>query len=336
MRIIEIAWYRYWDLVQPWMKRRLPWLDRPLMRAFHRYEIWRVSESATRLLGRRWKRSLRRIDIDITYACNLRCNDCNRSVPQALSSTSLTKRDVERFVVDTVASGHDWDLIKLAGGEPTLHPQFLEILDVLRDYRRRHNPRVRIFVCTNGYGDRVKRIIAQIPADIVVDNTAKSGSLQEDFEPFNRAPCDLAEHRRSDYTNGCWITQYCGIGLTPSGYYQCSIAGGIDRVFGLDVGRCTIPVPSDPLHDQMDALCRYCGHFCKQFTPEAQDERLTASWQKAYADWRDRSAKRRRSTAKPTVAAQSETALYTRPPILVTASPMAASAPENILQDSKE
>lgn len=303
MRILEIAWYRYWDVVQPWMKRRLPWLDRLLMRAFHRYEIWRLSESTTRLLGRRWKRNLRRIDIDITYACNLRCNDCNRSVPQALSSASLTKSNIERFIADSVAGRHNWELIKIVGGEPTLHPQFLEILDVLRDYRRRHNRKLRIFVCTNGYGNRVKKVIAQIPNDIVVDSTDKVGSLQEDFEPFNRAPCDLSEHRNSDYTNGCWITQYCGIGLTPSGYYQCAVAGGIDRVFGLDVGRSSIPDPGDPLHEQMNALCRYCGHFCKQLTPEAQEERLTASWRQAYAKWRDRSAKRRTRTAKRATAA---------------------------------
>ena len=34
---------------------------------------------------------------------------------------------------------------------------------------------------------------------------------------------------------GCRVIKDCGLGLTPSGYYMCAIAGGIDRIFDLKV-----------------------------------------------------------------------------------------------------
>ena len=42
------------------------------------------------------------------------------------------------------------------------------------------------------------------------------------------APKDDHRHIFSDFRNCCWITEECGLGLTPYGYYHCAIAGGID------------------------------------------------------------------------------------------------------------
>jgi hypothetical protein len=238
------------------------------------------------------------LEIDLTYACNLRCNDCNRSVTQAPSSAHLTKAQISRFIEESVSKNYHWHRVRLLGGEPTLHPEFLEIVELLRQYRQKYAKDVALEVITNGHGTKVRQIISQIASDIIVRNTNKTGNLQTDFEPFNRAPCDLPEHAASDYTNGCWITEYCGTGLTPSGYYHCAIAGGIDRVFGFKLGRASIPDPSDPMHIEMSAICRLCGHFCKQVGRNDPKQRVTATWRRAYAAWHT-TARSRQSTHSP-------------------------------------
>ncbi len=281
----EQVWHQYWNTVRPKLNKHVHSLVYLLDLIFHHYEIWRVSRRTTRVLGRRWRRARRRLEVDLTYACNLRCNDCNRSVPQAPSSAHLSQQQIRACIDESVAKGYRWDLIRLLGGEPTLHPEFLEIVELLRDYRRTHARSLKIEVITNGYGAKVSRILALIPDDIVVRNTQKASSIQGDFEPFNRAPCDLPEHGRSDYSNGCWISEYCGMGLTPSGYYHCAVAGGIDRVFGLGIGRKSIPDVDDRMHDEMSSLCRLCGHFCKQLQPVPERQRISESWRTAYARW---------------------------------------------------
>src|SRR5512136_1024527 len=54
------------------------------------YVFWRISPPATRLLGPRYRRSRDRIDIDITWDCNLRCYHCNRSCQQAPTEERMT------------------------------------------------------------------------------------------------------------------------------------------------------------------------------------------------------------------------------------------------------
>ena len=74
-----------------------------------------------------------------------------------------------------------------------------------------------------------------------VNNTAKVTNVQPEFQTFNVAPIDLEGYQGANFSNGCMITQICGIGVTPYGYYPCAVAGAIDRTFGLNLGRKTLP-----------------------------------------------------------------------------------------------
>ena len=87
-------------------------------------------------------------------------------------------------------------------------------------------------------------------------------------------------NRFSDYTCGCRIIEDCGLGLTPSGYYMCAVAGGIDRIFQYNLGRKEIPDESDTLSDQMSAFCSLCGHFGFQWP--TRRTKLSKTWRLAY------------------------------------------------------
>ena len=251
-----------------------------------RGRLWRyrVRPDVTRVLGPRHRRSRTRIELDITWACNLRCFNCNRSCEQAPTGEGMTVEQVARFVDESLAAGQRWQRIRVLGGEPTLHPRFFDILGELLRYRDAV-PDVVIEVATHGHGERTRAVLAKLPAGVAVEDTRKEGPEQP-FQAFNVAPVDVPAYAGADFANGCPVTEVCGVGLGPYGYYPCAVAAGIDRVFGLDLGRKRLPADDDDLHDQLRALCRLCGHFRREVEPAAAGPVQSETWRAAYARWR--------------------------------------------------
>src|ERR1035441_10949793 len=86
-----------------------PRLRQAASRLLDRFHIWRVGIVATRLLGPQFHRSRRRIELNITFACNLRCVNCDRSCEQAPTSMKMSLQQVTCFIEETVAAGYEWD-----------------------------------------------------------------------------------------------------------------------------------------------------------------------------------------------------------------------------------
>jgi len=234
----------------------------------------------TARLGKPFHPSRSYVEIDITYKCNLKCFNCNRSCTQAPSDLEMPVDVIEDFIAQSVARKIAWQRIRILGGEPTLHSRFFDIIDRLMDYRRLHNPSVRLVVCSNFHGRRVRRVLEKLHHSVTVKSTLKR-SRTNLFRPFNMAPADIPINRFSDYTSGCRIIEDCGLGLTPSGYYMCAVAGGIDRIFGYHLSRPFLPHPCDDFRDQMAAFCPLCGHFGFQWP--TRKSRQSKTWLQAYA-----------------------------------------------------
>ncbi len=295
MRLIGRTHWAY----QQYLKKRLPLrLQRILSKAARsrpgeitqfvnaEYNFWRVKKPATKLLGPQYRRSRDFIEIDITYACNLNCYNCNRSCEQAPTGEHMTIEQIERFVAESVAAGKRWKRIRLLGGEPTVHKNFFKILDSVRAYRDQHSPQTVIEVITNGHGEKVNAIIDKIPADVMINNTSKETKVQPHFGSFNVAPIDVPEYQDADFRNGCWVIENCGFGLGPNGYYPCAIAGGIDRIFGWDLGRKSLPSADDSMEDLLERFCAHCGHFKRRPETPLDGPVMSAIWQDAYARYR--------------------------------------------------
>lgn len=279
----------------PSIPDRWLWLGRLWYGARAAWRHLRVSRMLTRLCGPQYRRSRDMIEIDITYACNLHCLNCNRSVTQAPDKQHMPLSMVKSFVDDSIARSKRWRRIRVLGGEPTLHPEFMAIIEELRRYRQWHSGCL-IEVVTNGYGKAVTAKIDALPQDIWVENSRKTSVIQPTFGPFNMAPSDDPKYAHADYSNGCAIMDECGMGLTPSGYYPCAVAGGIDRITNDGLGQSTLPDDSDDMLEAARKLCRLCGRFRaghfvpRNLRPPLLDEQMSPTWERLYEEWRVRKA----------------------------------------------
>jgi hypothetical protein len=243
------------------------------------YQFVRAQSFVSKHIGRQFLPSRDFAEIDITYKCNLKCINCNRSCTQAPSRLEMPVADVESFITQSIEKEIAWKRIRILGGEPTLHSRIFDIIDLLIGYQREFNPSVRLVLGTNFFGKRVHQVLRKMPNAVTIKSTLKSSRINL-FRPFNVAPVDTLFNQFSDYTCGCRIISECGLGVTPSGYYMCAIAGGIDRVFGYNLGRREIPDENDLMADQMRSFCSVCGHFGFQWP--TLKSRMSKTWHLAY------------------------------------------------------
>ena len=205
--------------------------------------------------------NMKRIEIDITYICNLNCVGCDRSCSHAPEALYMPTQTIEDFLYQTDELGHKWESIRVLGGEPTLHPQFLEIVTTLDSWFKRNSPSTELRVISNGYSRKTKDILKLLPNYWRHENSYKNSEYNHYFEPFNSAPIDLTDWQTEDFSKGCWISQYCGIGLTPFGYFPCAVSGGIERIFGFGNKIRYLPENGKLLKELYSVYCKYCGHF---------------------------------------------------------------------------
>jgi uncharacterized radical SAM superfamily Fe-S cluster-containing enzyme len=82
--------------------------------------------------------------IEVNQACNLACPVCFASATDVHGSHRSIE-EIEQMLDVLVASEGEPDLVQLSGGEPTIHPQFFEILDAVKKRPIRH-----VMINTNG------------------------------------------------------------------------------------------------------------------------------------------------------------------------------------------
>ena len=185
-----------------------------------------------------------KIEIDITYDCNLKCVACNRSCSQAPSKECISINVIKDFISQSIESNTKWECINILGGEPTLHPLFSEIIEmIMNDYVSKYSQKTKIFVVSNGIDQESRNKCEKLSekySNVTIDyNSYKNGVRNEYFTAFNNAPIDDESLKTEDFTKACWVTKHCGIGLNNKGYYVCAVAGGIDRVIN-EIGRAHV------------------------------------------------------------------------------------------------
>ena len=68
--------------------------------------------------------------IEVTYDCNIKCQNCNRYCPEAPGGVEsyMSLEQINHFVQETYTMNHFWTVVKIAGGEPMMHIHIMDIV----------------------------------------------------------------------------------------------------------------------------------------------------------------------------------------------------------------
>jgi len=218
---------------------------------------------------------MRFINLHLTDRCNLRCFGCNRYCDSAPSTEHLTVEQVRRFVDESLNYGWPWVELRLAGGEPLLHPD-LEALVAEVKRLQDHIPGMVVKLLTNGkvkdwqrrlnfVPDSFRVVVGSFPGD-------KGQRIIPEFGNVLQAPVDrLAEIAPDGVIRACEIHSTCGLELTRWGYVPCGCGG--PRVYGAEMFFHSLEeVTLAGCYERLRTLCALCGRnlhytvFCRDST----------------------------------------------------------------------
>jgi uncharacterized radical SAM superfamily Fe-S cluster-containing enzyme len=83
--------------------------------------------------------------VEITDGCNLRCPICYAGSGPERMQSHRPLESIERMLDAVVENEGEPDVVQISGGEPTIHPEFFEVLDAAKRRPIRH-----LMVNTNG------------------------------------------------------------------------------------------------------------------------------------------------------------------------------------------
>ena len=212
-------------------------------------------------------------ELHIIYDCNLQCVNCNRaSFLRTPHTPPMTLEDVNEFFRQCDELGWNPDVI-IIGGEPTLHPQFEEIIAAARRFK---GPTGLVQVWTNGR-DRamVDMIRSKYNASVPEETYKKKSRIDFPWDDYYVSPLDYGIERHK-----CWqhSSEICGVSADSGGYMPCAVGGMIDGMLnlGLRTKRLADLFDNDKNEAITREMCKHCGACLTQLLsgPELTDWRI--------------------------------------------------------------
>jgi hypothetical protein len=197
------------------------------------------------------------IQIEITNACTYKCANCTRFVGHHQKSYFMDLETIEKAVdsLDGFGGG-----IGIMGGEPTLHPQFPQICELLQ----KKVPPQKCGLWTSGYRwEEYKHLIKKTFKYAVSYND--HSDLRQKHQPVLVAIDDVIEDKKLMWNliDHCWVQESWSPSINPKGAFFCEVAAALDIFMdgpgGYPVEKgWWIKDPAD-FRDQVERYCRRCG-----------------------------------------------------------------------------
>jgi len=195
------------------------------------------------------------IQIDITNACHLNCANCTRFVGNHRQPYFMSLGDFKRAVESLEGFP---GRIGIMGGEPTLHPQFREILTLMRDMV----PKEKREFWTAGFkwGEYKADIHKTFNRERVAFNDHSQASGRH--QPLLVAISEVVDDHelRELLIENCPFQSSWSAAITPKGAFFCEIAAAQDYLFDDPGGYEVKPGwwRREP-EDFQDQVMEYCG-----------------------------------------------------------------------------
>lgn len=205
------------------------------------------------------------IQVDITNYCHLACLYCSRYVGH-LRKDQRRHMTLEQFVQALDSLKHWPKLIGIIGGEPTLHPQFIEFC---QEARKRF-PKQQLGLWTAGpkqYHDLKKNgVIDETFGYLAYNEHNPEQELKCKHQPLTVAIKEAIPDKelRDTLIDDCWVQRTWCPTINHFGAYFCEVAAAQDVL--LNEGKHAWPVTPgwwmrspERFRDQVAASCDLCG-----------------------------------------------------------------------------
>ena len=185
-----------------------------------------------------------RFRIHLTYRCNLNCEYCVQFVDKLKydEDTDITIRDLVDSARILKFYNIQISLLRITGGEPTLHPLLKECCEVIANKWESHLN----VVFSNG----------QIPVQKIKGmhySISEIGDIKKvNHKPPMISPFDLGIEPVFGFTIPCTQMNRCGRLFDTYGFSYCASAGSIGRLIGID------PYHSKPVMLGIPEMCQHC------------------------------------------------------------------------------
>ncbi|MDD5597296.1 MAG: radical SAM protein [Victivallaceae bacterium] len=168
------------------------------------------------------------IQIEITNACNLGCSNCTRFVGHHKKPFFMDLETVAKAIESL--EGYPGQ-IGIMGGEPTIHPEFKEICEIVQkkipDRRKRE-------LWTNGckWKEYEEIIYETFDKDLITYNSHEDKEVGE-HQPLLIAATDILDDRELMWRliGNCWVQWRWAASITPKGGFFCEVAAAQDMLF---------------------------------------------------------------------------------------------------------
>jgi len=196
-----------------------------------------------------------KLEICITYRCNVRCNNCGVQCTQAPCGVEcdLSLQDIEKLLTESIEINKIWKEIRLTGGEPTLHKNLEDICKLLINYQKSVKECNYLGVLSNGVNQKQLDMVKALGLDVGV--WYKDNNIQHPYDPINNSPTD----RGIPYRRGCYIPMNCGQYFNYLGFFVCAPAAGAARVLNYNsLTKNVKDISIEKAIASYDEVCKHC------------------------------------------------------------------------------
>lgn len=204
------------------------------------------------------------IHLDITNACHLSCANCTRHVGHHRKPYFMDLDTVRKGIASLLDFPGRTGIM---GGEPTLHPKFVEILAIIRemipDRRKRE-----FWTAGHKWNEYRDDILATFDEDRISfnDHTQFTGKHQPLLIAIEEAVKD--PELRKILIDNCPYQARWSASITPRGGFFCEIAASLDWLYQELPGWKPTGFPIEPgwwnkipedFQSQVDQMCNKCS-----------------------------------------------------------------------------